>query len=47
VHGQPPQIIWIKAGNPSKTVALKLLLDCREAIELAIGKDGLGLVELR
>jgi predicted nuclease of predicted toxin-antitoxin system len=47
VHGQPPPIIWIKAGNPSKTVALKLLLDCREAIELAIEKDGLGLVELR
>jgi hypothetical protein len=25
----------------------KLLLDCREAIELAIEKDGLGLVELK
>lgn len=47
VHGQPPKIIWIKAGNPSKAVALKLLIDCRDAIEQSLESNGLGLVELR
>jgi predicted nuclease of predicted toxin-antitoxin system len=47
VHGHPLSVIWLKTDNPSKAVALKLLLDYREHMIQALETDGPGIVELR
>ncbi len=46
VWGQPPQIIWLKTQNPSRAVALALLLKHRAAIEQALIEQGLASVEI-
>ena len=33
VYGQPPKIIWIKAGNQTKAAIINLLIDNQKIIE--------------
>ena len=33
VYGQPPKIIWIKAGNQTKAVIINLLIDNQKIIK--------------
>jgi predicted nuclease of predicted toxin-antitoxin system len=33
VYGQPPKIIWIKAGNQTKAAIINLLIDNKKIIE--------------
>ncbi len=47
IHGHPPSVIWLQAENPTKAVALKLLIDYSERMIQALEIDGLGIVELR
>lgn len=46
VAGHPPQVIWLKIPNRSKTVVLNLLLEHRAEIEQALTHDNLACVEL-
>ena len=39
VCGQPPQVIWIKAKNQSRTATLKTLLENKTLIEQALTLD--------
>ncbi len=34
IHGQPPKIVWLKMGNPSKTATIKTLPDNQQTIQL-------------
>lgn len=43
---QPPQIIWIRLPNQSKTVVLNLLTANRDMIAQALEEDHLACVEL-
>lgn len=45
VFGAPPTVVWLRAGNLTRSQCLKLLLDQREAIETAIA-EGKSLVEI-
>lgn len=46
VYGQPPKIIWIKAGNQTKADIIKLLLDNRNIIEQVLLIDDKFCVEI-
>ena len=46
VAGHPPQVIWLKIPNHSKTVVLNILLEHRAEIEQALMQDNLACVEL-
>lgn len=46
VAGHPPQIVWLKIPNRSKTVVLNILLDHHSAIEQALTVQNLACVEL-
>ncbi|OIQ99776.1 hypothetical protein GALL_181730 [mine drainage metagenome] len=46
VAGHPPQVIWLKIPNRSKTVVLNILLDHRTEIERALTEQNLACVEL-
>jgi len=46
VAGHPPQIIWLKIPNRSKTVVLNILLEHQAEIEQALMEQNLACVEL-
>lgn len=46
VSGHPPQIIWLKIRNCTKTVVLNILLEHHNEIELALSAHHLTCVEL-
>lgn len=47
VAGHPPQVIWLKIPNRSKTFVLNILLDHHADIVLALTEQNLACVELR
>lgn len=47
VAGHPPQVIWLKIPNRSKTVVLNILLEHQAEIEQALIEQNLACVELR
>lgn len=46
VWGQPPQVIWLKTKNQSRTATLKILLDNRAMIEEILLHRGQACVEV-
>ena len=46
VAGHPPQVIWLKIPNRSKTAVLNILLEHRVEIEQALIEQNLACVEL-
>jgi predicted nuclease of predicted toxin-antitoxin system len=46
VSGHPPQVIWLKIPNRSKTAVLNILLEHRAEIEQALTSQNLACVEL-
>ena len=46
VAGHPPQVIWLKIPNRSKTVVLNILLEHQAEIEQALIEQNLACVEL-
>lgn len=46
LYGQPPQVLWLRAPNQSKSATLSLLVDNRDAIEAALREKGIACVEL-
>ena len=46
VAGHPPQVIWLKIPNHSKTITLNILLDHHQEIEHALTEQNLACVEL-
>jgi predicted nuclease of predicted toxin-antitoxin system len=46
VHGMPPQVIWLRTPNQSKSAVLNLLLNNREAIDNALDNDKVACIEL-
>lgn len=46
VTGHPPQVIWLKIPNRSKTVVLNILLEHQAEIEHALTVQNLACVEL-
>jgi|SRR3989338_3256968 len=46
VAGHPPQVIWLKIPNRSKTVVLNILLEHQAEIEQALMEQNLACVEL-
>lgn len=46
LNGMPPQVIWLRTSNPSKSTALNLLLDNRTMLEEALREVGIACVEL-
>ena len=46
VAGHPPQVIWLKIPNRSKTFVLNILLDHRTEIEEALSEQNLACVEI-
>lgn len=46
VAGHPPQVVWLKIPNRSKTVVLNILLDHHMEIEQALFEQNLACVEI-
>ena len=46
LHGQPPQVIWLRLRNTAKAPLLNLLCAQREMIEQVLQMDGMACVEL-
>jgi len=46
VAGHPPQVVWLKISNRSKTVVLNILLDHHTEIELALIEQDHACVEI-
>lgn len=46
VAGHPPQVVWLKIPNRSKTVVLNILLDHHTEIEQALFEQKLACVEI-
>lgn len=46
VAGHPPQVIWLKIPNRSKTAVLNILLDHRVEIERALLEQDIACVEI-
>jgi predicted nuclease of predicted toxin-antitoxin system len=46
VSGHPPQVVWLKIPNHSKSVVLNILLDHHEEIEQALRKQNRACVEI-
>ena len=46
VAGHPPQVIWLKIPNHSKTIVLNILLEHHKEIERALSGQNLACVEL-
>jgi predicted nuclease of predicted toxin-antitoxin system len=46
VAGHPPQVVWLKIPNRSKTVVHNILLDHRSEIEQALLEQNLACVEI-
>lgn len=46
LYGQPPQVLWLRTPNQSKSATLSLLLENRDAIVAALHEKGIACVEL-
>jgi predicted nuclease of predicted toxin-antitoxin system len=46
VYGPPPQVLWLKIGNQSKSATIKALLENTALIEQALIQDSLAFVEI-
>jgi predicted nuclease of predicted toxin-antitoxin system len=46
VSGHPPQVVWLKIPNQSKSVVLNILLDHHEEIEQALREQNRACVEI-
>ena len=46
VAGRPPQVVWLKIPNRSKTVVLNILLDHHTEIKQALIEQNLACVEI-
>ena len=46
LHGAPPKVIWLKAGNQSKAATLRNLLDRKEAIFAALLQNEKSCIEI-
>ncbi len=46
IRGNPPQVIWIKTGNTTKSAIAALLLDNKEKLESLLLSEQLACVEL-
>lgn len=46
VVGHPPQVIWLKIPNRSKTIVLNILLEHRDEIERALLQENNACVEI-
>jgi predicted nuclease of predicted toxin-antitoxin system len=46
LYGQPPKIIWLRAGNQSKAKVIRSLLDNKAAIGQALTVEGKSCVEI-
>lgn len=46
IAGHPPQVIWLKIPNRSKTVVLNILIDHRKEIEQALTEQNLACIEI-
>jgi len=46
VAGHPPQVIWLKIPNRSKTVVLNILIEHRAVIEQALLQENRACVEI-
>ena|SRR3990167_4328512 len=46
IEGHPPQVVWLKIPNRSKTAVLNILLDHHEEIEQALSEEGRTCVEI-
>jgi predicted nuclease of predicted toxin-antitoxin system len=46
VNGYPPQVIWLKIPNHSKTAVLNILLEHRVEIERALQQENRACVEI-
>lgn len=46
VHGAPPHVVWLRAGNPDKAQMLAILMKHREALDESFHRDGKALVEI-
>jgi len=46
LHGPPPKVIWLRVGNASNVVILKVILDHIEAIEHFVESDDEALLVL-
>ena len=46
IAGHPPQVVWLKIPNRSKTVVLNILIDHRKEIEHALTEKNLACVEI-
>jgi len=46
VAGHPPQVIWLKIPNHSKTAVLNILIDHRSNIEEALMQRNLACIEI-
>lgn len=46
LYGPPPQIIWLKMGNQSKSATIKALLDNKTIIEQALVQDAKAFIEI-
>lgn len=47
IAGHPPQVVWLKIPNRSKTVVLNILLDHCAEIEHALAAENLACVEIQ
>ena len=46
MYGQPPKIIWIKAGNQTKAAIINLLIDNQQIIEQSLFDEDKDCVEI-
>jgi predicted nuclease of predicted toxin-antitoxin system len=46
LYGQPPKVIWLRAGNQAKAATLAALLNHRAAIEEALRAGGKACIEI-
>ncbi|MGH8548735.1 MAG: DUF5615 family PIN-like protein [Methylococcales bacterium] len=46
LYGQPPKVIWIRAGNQTKVAVIAALINYRAAIKKALDADGKACIEI-
>lgn len=46
LYGHPPQVLWLRTPNQSKSATLSLLVENRDAINAALLEKGIACVEL-
>jgi predicted nuclease of predicted toxin-antitoxin system len=46
LNGQPPQVLWLRNPNQTKSAILSLLLKNKTRLEEALQENGIGCIEL-